>query len=142
MDGGGARVGVHVPNDFSGKVCSPSGTPDDIPSRTLFRECTRGPCKCTVYEALGAITVAAVSAGFIVRVSDLWGCSSLVPRGISGPIVAASGLTLSVIPSSVGSSDRDTSFRVSRTPSGNRESVHRSGEPGRASKCFFIEPSR
>lgn len=35
------------------------------------RWCTRSPCKCTVHEALGAITIPAVSARFIVRVSDL-----------------------------------------------------------------------
>lgn len=43
-------------------------------------------CKCTVHQALGSITIPAVSARFIVRVSDLHGCE-LVPcisRSIAG----------------------------------------------------------
>lgn len=66
-----------APNDFNRKVCSPSGTSSGILSRMLFTGCVRVPCKCTVHGALGAITIAAVSARFIVQISDLWGCSLL-----------------------------------------------------------------
>lgn len=72
-------------NDFNRKVCSPSGTSSGILSCTLFTRCVRFPCKCTVHEALGAITIAAVSARFIVQVSDLWGCSLLAVRVFLDP---------------------------------------------------------
>lgn len=57
------RVGGACGNDFGGKVCSPSRPLSGI----LSAWCTRSPCKCTVHEALGAITIPAVSALFIVN---------------------------------------------------------------------------
>lgn len=50
-------------NDFGGKVCSPSRPLSGI----LSAWCTRSPCKCTVHEALGTITIPAVSALFIAN---------------------------------------------------------------------------
>lgn len=43
-------------------------------------------CKCTVHQALGSITIPAVSARFIVRVSDLHGCelAPCISRSIAG----------------------------------------------------------
>ena len=43
-------------------------------------------CKCTVHQALGSITIPAVSTRFIVRVSDLHGCelAPCISRSIAG----------------------------------------------------------
>lgn len=56
------------------------------------RWCTRSPCKCTVHEALGAITIPDVSARFIVRVSDLYDWS-MYSRVFSPSIAGTRELT-------------------------------------------------
>lgn len=45
---------------------------NDIPKRAMFAEYVRACYKCALYEALGAITVSAVSASFIVLAPNLW----------------------------------------------------------------------
>lgn len=119
------RVGGACGNDFGGKVCSPSRPLSGI----LSAWCTRSPCKCTVHEALGAITIPAVSALFIVNTCfRFMSIAYSLPPCISSSIAGTrGGLTrISSSPPFFSSSRRNPSFhkrifeRIERRANGAR----------------------